>query len=164
MEMILALENLLDITAQNKEELVDEAGKKALMKRDLAPVVTMQASIITVEQYLVSDYLAAYDAWKKLHNAFDRQNTIPSFYQMRLMHDLRHSEDISIPEYIQIFGIMWSQTHNRFANSIDAHAKILKPICENDSFKTSLFRGSLHTSLNDIVDNLQTLRKVVNLV
>ncbi|KAF8415274.1 hypothetical protein BGX38DRAFT_1316779 [Terfezia claveryi] len=75
---------------------------------------------------------------------------------MQLMNDLRQSKNDTIPDYVHRYGTLWMQTHSRFLNSTDALSKVLKPVYEDDTFKTAMFLASLHPSLNDIVDNLNT--------
>ncbi|KAF8443362.1 hypothetical protein BGX38DRAFT_1143954 [Terfezia claveryi] len=75
---------------------------------------------------------------------------------MRLMNDLRQSENDTIPDYVHQYGTLWTQTHSRFSNSTDVLSKLLKPVYEDDTFKTAMFLASLNSSLNDIVDNLNT--------
>ncbi|KAF8444363.1 hypothetical protein BGX38DRAFT_1197230, partial [Terfezia claveryi] len=68
----------------------------------------------------------------------------------------QQSENDTIPDYVYQYSTLWTQTHSRFSNSTDVLSKVLKPVYEDDTFKTAMFLASLHPSLNDIVDNLNT--------
>ncbi|RPB29286.1 hypothetical protein L211DRAFT_845271 [Terfezia boudieri ATCC MYA-4762] len=155
-QKVLKYQKVLDITKTKQEMPTSDAAADALEMKNLQALLTMQATISLDQQYLISECETANQAWTNLHDAFDRQNTISSFYQMRLMNDLRQSENDTIPDYVHRYGTLWTQTHSRFSNSTDALSKVLKPVYEDDTFKTAMFLASLHPSLNDIVDNLNT--------
>src|SRR5258705_13391082 len=76
------------------------------------------------------------------------------------MHDLKHSDNINIMEYIQIFGTMWSDLQNHLAYSGKRIAVNAKALYDMDEYKTIVFLASLSLSIDDIVDNLQTLPNV----
>lgn len=145
-QKLLKYHKVLEITKNKQETPPTEAAADILDMKNLQALLTMQATIS-----LDHECETANQAWTNLHDAFD---SISSFYQMKLMNDLRQSENDTIPEYIHRFGTLWSHTQSRFANSTDTLSKMLKPVYENDVFKTAMFLVSLHSSLNDIVYNL----------
>jgi hypothetical protein len=157
---ILDLEELLEVTISEQAIPVEAAHRKTLKKKNLNASLLMQGTIVKEQQYLISNCETAFAAWTNLHNAFDKQNTISSFYQIKAMHDLKHSDNISITEYIQMFGTMWSDLQNRLANSSETIAANAKALYDMDEYKTIVFLASLSSSMNDIVDNLQTLPNV----
>ena len=124
----------------------------------------MQGTIVKEQQYLISNCETAFEAWNNLHNAFDKQNTISSFYQIKAMHDLKHSDNTNIIEYIQTFGTMWSDLQNRLVNSSERVAANAKALYDMDEYETIVFLASLSSSMNDIVDNLQSCRLVMRLI
>ena len=160
MRKILDLEELLEVTLSEHEIPIDPVSRKVLKKRNLNALLLMQGTIVKEQQYLISNCETAFEAWTNLHNAFDKQNTISSFYQIKAMHDLKHSDNTSITEYIQMFGTMWSDLQNRLANSSERIAANAKALYDMDEYKTIVFLASLSSSMNDIVDNLQTLPNV----
>ena len=120
----------------------------------------MQGTIIKEQQYLISNCVTAFEAWTNLHNVFDKQNSISSFSQIKAMYDLKHSDNSNIIKYIQIFGIMWSDLQNHLSNSSEKIATNAKALVDMNEYKTIVFLASLSSSMNDIVDNLQTLPNV----
>ena len=106
MRKILELEDLLEITIKEQVEPNALINKKVLMKRNFNASLFMQGTIIKEQQYLISNCNTAFEAWTNLHNVFDKQNSISSFYQIKAMHDLKHSDNSNIIEYIQTFGTM----------------------------------------------------------
>jgi hypothetical protein len=160
MRKILDLEDLLEITVTEQIEPVSANDKKVLKKRNFNASLLMQGTIVKEQQYLISNCVTSFDAWTNLHNAFDKQNTISSFYQIKAMHDLKHSDNTNIMEYIQTFGTMWSDLQNRLAYSGERIAANAKALYDMDEYKTIVFLASLSSSMDDIVDNLQTLPNV----
>ena len=59
------------------------------------------------------------------------------------MHDLKHSDNSNIIEYIQTFGIMWSDLQNRLSNSSEKIATNAKVLYNMDEYKTIVFLTSL---------------------
>ena len=76
------------------------------------------------------------------------------------MHNLKHSDNSNIIDYIQTFGTMWSDLQNRLSYSSEKIAANAKALYDMDEYKTIVFLASLSPSMNDIVDNLQTLPNV----
>ena len=76
------------------------------------------------------------------------------------MYDLKYSNNSNIIEYIQTFSTMWSDLQNRLSNSSEKIATNAKALYDMDEYKTIVFLASLSPSMNDIVDNLQTLPNV----
>ena len=157
---ILDLEDLLEIAITEQEIPIDAVSKKVLKKRNLNASLLIQGTIVKEQQYLISNCKTAFDAWSNLYNAFDKQDTISSFYQIKAMHDLKHSDNTNITEYIQMFGTMWSDLQNRLANSSERIATNAKALYDIDEYKTIVFLASLSSSMNNIVDNFQTLPNV----
>ena len=128
MRKILELKDLLEITIKKQVEPNALINKKVLMKRNFNAFLLMQGTIIKEQQYLISNCTTAFEAWTNLHNAFNQQNTISSFYQIKAIYNLKHSDNSNIIEYIQTFSTMWSDLQNRLSNSskkIAANAKAL---------------------------------------
>ncbi|RPB27768.1 hypothetical protein L211DRAFT_845788 [Terfezia boudieri ATCC MYA-4762] len=80
---------------------------------------------------------------------------------MHLMNDLRQSENDTIPEYVHQFGSLWTQTHSRFSNSTDTLSKVLKPVYEDDTFKTAMFlTAQLLSMRSSNVDTAKALNAI----
>ena len=76
------------------------------------------------------------------------------------MYNLKYSDNSNIIEYIQTFGTIWSDLQNRLSYSSEKIAKNAKALYNMADYKTVVFLASLSPSMNDIVDNLQTLPNV----
>src|SRR5258706_128161 len=100
MRKILDLEDHLEITVTEQIEPIGMNDKKVLKKRNFNASLLMQGTIVKEQQYLITNCVTSFDAWTNLHNPFDKQNTISSFYQIKAMHDLKHSDNTNIMEYI----------------------------------------------------------------
>ncbi|RPB26807.1 hypothetical protein L211DRAFT_846965 [Terfezia boudieri ATCC MYA-4762] len=100
-QKVLKYQKVVEITKNKQETPTTDVEADALEMKNLQALLTMQATISLDQQYLISECETANQAWTNLHDAFDRQNTISSFYRMRLMHD--QDKQRTIPYLITFF-------------------------------------------------------------
>ena len=137
----------------------DEDQVKWQEQGDQAKAVIM-FSVLADDLTTVTDAATAHEAWQALKDLYDRETVNTTINLLKNISERKLSEGASLPDHLTGFHNYWIRLKDRSQQGRGEPSRTLQALTASNEAKTAFLLISLPSSMDNIVDNLQTKERV----